>query len=79
MLELKKNDGSRNLSFYGSVSAIFDVHSQEELCCNQNILYKYGFSEDKPYENDFCRISKEVLLRRAWKPKEKLYGFFKED
>lgn len=74
VLEIKNEGADSVRHFFGSVSAIFDMFSHEELCVNQNILYKHCFSEEKPYENDKCRISKQPVYRRAWKPKEKPSG-----
>lgn len=53
--------------FFWSVSTAFDVFDEEELGCNPNILYKFGLSEEKPYKNSICEISKLPVLRRIWK------------
>lgn len=47
--------------YFGSVAAIYEYFSKEQIGISYGSLRNYGLSEDKPYQNKFCIIRKGVL------------------
>ena len=50
---------SNKHEYFGSVSAIYDVHSIEEIGITHGSLRNYVVAENKPYENS------KVIIRRG--------------
>ena len=53
-----------NHSYFGSVSAIYEVYSAEELNVSMSRLYSYGIKNGRPYKNKFCTIRRGLLIRK---------------
>lgn len=51
--------------YFGSLAAIYDVHSPSELGISYGGLRNYGVSAMNPYENDKCTIRKGVLRQKV--------------
>lgn len=51
-------------SYYGSVSCIYDHHTDEEIGIKYSSLRNFGISESKPYENNKVIIRKGKLLTK---------------
>ncbi len=47
--------------YFGSVAAIYEYFSKEQIGISYGSLRNYGLSEDKPYQNKFCIVRKGVL------------------
>lgn len=51
-----------NLHYYfGSLSAVFELFSSDEIGVAYGTLRNYGLNENKPYSNGKCIIRKGVL------------------
>jgi hypothetical protein len=57
--------GGRLEYFFGSLSAIYDMFTPEQIGCKVQNLWSFNIDYDKPYENRICTISKEVIIRKA--------------
>ena len=51
-------------SYYGSVSCIYEHHSEDEIGIKYSSLRNFGISEDNPYENANVIIRKGKLLTK---------------
>ena len=49
--------------YFGSLTAIYDVFTPEQIGCKVENLWKVGFPEGKSYENRICRITREPIIR----------------
>jgi hypothetical protein len=49
---------------FGSLAAIFDVFSPEQIGCKVTRLWNLKIFEDKPYAGRKCTVSKEPLHRK---------------
>lgn len=50
--------------YFGSVAAIFDKFTPEELGVSLTTLWNYGLSPDHPYINNKCRIYRGTIDRK---------------
>ena len=50
--------------YFGSLAAIYDMFSVEQIGCAVEVLWAYNIEQGKPFENSQCIISKEVLTRK---------------
>lgn len=50
--------------YFGSISAIFDHFTMEDLEVSKSRLWAYGITEEKPYRNKKCVIRKGVIHRK---------------
>ena len=50
--------------YFGSISAIFDQFTPEDLGVSKSRLWAYGITEEKPYQNKKCVIRKGVIHRK---------------
>ena len=50
--------------YFGSVSAIYDRFSREEIGISLAALWNYGLSEDHPYRNKLVTIRKGTIIRK---------------
>ena len=55
--------GDKN-TYFGSIAAIYDKHTPEELGITKTSLWTYGIKIDKPYQNKLCTIYKGELHRK---------------
>lgn len=50
--------------YFGSIAAIFEVFSSEEIGVTQHRLYDFNIESGKPYKNDICTIRKGRVVRK---------------
>lgn len=50
--------------FFGSLSAIYDMFSSDEIGCKVQRLWNIKITEENPYIGRKCTITKEVLKRK---------------
>ena len=50
--------------YFGSLSAIYDYFTPQELGVSRQRLYNYGITESKPYKNKKCIIYKGTIHRK---------------
>ncbi|MFJ1365568.1 hypothetical protein ACILDU_03880 [Capnocytophaga canimorsus] len=50
--------------YFGSISAIYDHFTKEELGISKNSLWNFGIEENKPYKNRKCTIFKGIIHRK---------------
>lgn len=55
--------------YFGSLAAIYDMFSVEQIGCAVEVLWAYNIEHGKPFENAQCIISKETLTRKKRKNK----------
>ena len=55
--------------YFGSLAAIYDMFSVEQIGCAVEVLWAYNIEQGKPFENTKCIISKETLTRKKRKSK----------
>ncbi len=48
--------------YFGSLAAIFEKFSKEEIGISYGSLRNYGLSSEKPYKNKLCIIRKGTLI-----------------
>lgn len=61
-------EGDQRLDFYfGSLSAIYETFTPEQVGCNVRTLWNYGIDYEKPYHNKLCSVRKEPLGRKPQK------------
>jgi hypothetical protein len=65
-LEIKCHDGNRHF-YYGSMAAIFDHWTSDDIGLNLRKLYDYRLSPQHPYENDKCIIRQGTIVRKTHK------------
>lgn len=58
---------ARTEFFFGSLAAIYDVFTPQQIGCRVERLWNSGITEAKPYRNKLCVISREQLSRKAQK------------
>lgn len=54
-------DGSNH--YFGSITAIFDRFTNEQLGVSKTSLWTYGITEERPYKNKKCIIRKGIIYR----------------
>lgn len=55
--------------YFGSLAAIYEMFSAEQIGCAVEVLWAYNIEQGKPFENAQCKISKETLTRKKRKSK----------
>lgn len=50
--------------YFGSIAAIYDVFTRQDIGVTKERLWAYGIEEDKPYQNKKCVIRKGVIHRK---------------
>lgn len=50
--------------YFGSVAAIFDTFTPDELGVSLPTLWNYGLAPDRPYKNDKCSIYRDSIHRK---------------
>ena len=55
--------------YFGSLAAIYDMFSVEQIGCAVEVLWAYNIEQGKPFENSQYIISKEFLTRKKRKSK----------
>ena len=50
--------------YFGSIAAIFEAFTPEQLEISQQSIYDFGITTERPYENRICRITKAELKRK---------------
>lgn len=63
-LEFKEPVNGRRDYYFSSLSAIYDVFSNEEVGCKITRLWNIKISENNPYEGMLCTISEEKVVCR---------------
>lgn len=53
--------------YFGSVAAIFDKFTPEELGVSLTTLWNYGLAPDRPYKNNLCAIYRGNIDRKKQK------------
>ena len=53
--------------YFGSVAAIFDTYTPDELGVSLPTLWNHGLSHDRPYINNKCRIYRGTIKRKKQK------------
>lgn len=48
--------------YFGSLAAIYEKFSKEEIGISYGSLRNYGLSSEKPYKNKLCIIRKGTLI-----------------
>lgn len=56
--------GDDDNHYFGSISAIFDQFTPQDLGVSKARLWAYGITEEKPYQNKKCIIRKGVIHRK---------------
>lgn len=50
--------------YFGSVAAIFDTFTPDELGVSLPTLWNYGLAPDRPYKNYKCSIYRDSIHRK---------------
>lgn len=50
--------------FFGSISAIYNHFSKEQIGCSKQELWNKKITADTPYANTKCIISKHPIVRK---------------
>ncbi len=74
-LEIKMPDGKNRHYYYGSMTAIFEYWSPDDLGVTLRKLYEHKLSKSHPYENDKCIIHQGIVMRKTQKPHAKFNPF----
>lgn len=53
--------------YFGSLAAIYEVFTPEQVGCKVECLWNAGISEGKSYANKLCVVSREAITRKAQK------------
>lgn len=53
--------------YFGSLSAIYDVFTREQMGCVLYTLWNASIKEGKPYKNKRCTVSKFPIRRKCQK------------
>lgn len=54
---------------YGSIAAIYDEFSPEDIGISQQGLYDFGIKPKRPYSNKICMIRRGEIKRKKGKRK----------
>ena len=55
--------------YFGSLTAIYDVFTPDEIGCKVQRLWDYGITQERPFRNSHCEIHKGELHRHTTKRK----------
>lgn len=61
--QVRTSDGSEN--YFGSLSAIYEVYTKEEIGCRVEHLWNIGVSDGFTYQSRNCSITKRPLYRKS--------------
>ena len=50
--------------YFGSITAIFDVFTPNQLGINKTSLWNYKVTESTPYRNNKCTIRRGIIHRK---------------
>lgn len=50
--------------YFGSVAAIFDTFTPDDLGVSMTTLWNYGLAPDRPYKNNRCAIYRGIINRK---------------
>lgn len=50
--------------YFGSIAAIYDHFSVEEIGVTKQHLWNYGIKHDRPYRNKKCTIYRGIMHRK---------------
>lgn len=50
--------------YFGSIAAIYETFTPEQLGVSKSRLWSYGITAEKPYKNKHCIIYKGVIHRK---------------
>ena len=50
--------------YFGSVAAIFDTFTPDDLGVSMTTLWNYGLAPDRPYKNNRCTIYRGNIKRK---------------
>ncbi len=56
-----KNGGNY---YFGSVAAIYDTFTPEQINVSKSRLWSFGITIDRPYRNKICTIYKGEIFRK---------------
>lgn len=56
--------GGEKHYYFGSISAIYDLFTPEQMGVTKFRLWSYGIKLDKPYRNRKCIIYKGTICRK---------------
>jgi hypothetical protein len=56
--------GDDDNTYFGSISAIFDIFTPERLGVSKSRLWSYGITPERPYRNNRIIIRKGVIIRK---------------
>lgn len=56
--------GDNDNHYFGSVSAIFEKFTPEQLGVSKSRLWAFGITPEKPYRNKVCVVYKGVINRK---------------
>ena len=56
--------GDDNNHYFGSIAAIFDYFTPQQLGVSASRLWNYGITETKPYRNNTVIIRRGVIQRK---------------
>ena len=56
--------GDNEHYYFGSITAIYDKFSPEQIGVSRNRLWSFGITESKPYKNKKCIIYKGTIQRK---------------
>lgn len=59
----------KNEHYFGSLAAIYDVFTPEQIGCKLEALWSFGITCEKPKLTRTCLISKHVIHRKSQKNK----------
>lgn len=65
----KPVDG-RTEYFFGSISAIYERFSAEQIGCTKVVLWNKKLTADTPYANKKCLITKHPVVRKPQNKKQ---------
>ena len=55
---------NRTAFYFGSLSAIYDVFTPEQIGCKLCTLWNSNITAERPYRNKLCEVSREALTRK---------------
>lgn len=61
------NKPTKTEFFFGSLAAIYEVFTPEQIGCKVEHLWNFGVMFDRPYMNKQCVVSREQFVRKAQK------------
>lgn len=53
--------------YFGSLAAIYEVFTPEQVGCKVERLWNAGITDGKPYANKLCIVTRETMTRKAQK------------